>query len=268
MLGVHKKTSNVAVLLDTGRHPIAVTAKIQATKYFLRFSSLENTKLLHTYHESQKEKQTGPYMTYMVAMLDKIGLGNIWRDQLQESKEHTKSAVIIKNISQRLKDISSQTIISSLSSNSKLNFLKSLKTEHKIEPYLKIHNFQHRRAITKLRTSSHKLAIEVGRWEKVDRENRICENCLLEKIEDEHHFLFECHMHKQERLILCEKLQNIKKIDVHDDRIFTKQVFQIFQTDDLASLNAVGKYIMNSLKRRENTTLLTSPPNYSIYLNS
>ena len=43
---------------------------------------------------------------------------------------------------------------------------------------------------------------------------------------------------------------------------------QIFQTDDLASLNAVGKYIMNSMNRRENTTLLTSPPNYSIYLST
>ena len=32
LLGVHKKTSNIAVLLETGRHPVTLTAKIQAIK--------------------------------------------------------------------------------------------------------------------------------------------------------------------------------------------------------------------------------------------
>ena len=206
-------------------------------------------------------------MKFIITTLDKIGLGNIWRSQFQENTNNTKSKnATTRHILQRLRDISSQNILSSLASNGKLNFLQSLKTEHKFEPYLNIHNFQHRRAITKLRTSSHRLAIETGRWAKVDRENRICENCLLQKIEDESHFLLECHMHLQERLVLSEKIKNLGKIDMNKE--YMKLTKELFLTDHLASLNAVGKYIMNSLSKRENTRLLTSPPNFSIYLSS
>ena len=64
----------------------------------------------------------------------------------------------------------------------KLHFLAKLKNTHIFEPYLNINNFEHRRAITKIRTSSHKLEIETGRWNKMQRENRICKNCALGKI--------------------------------------------------------------------------------------
>ena len=265
LLGVHKKTSNIAVLLETGRHPITVTAKIQAFKFFSRLSSMKDNKLLYAYHESQKTQQTGPFMNFIVKTLDKIGLGYIWRDQLSnDTSENISANTTIKKVSMRLKDISSQEILGNLSTNGKLDFLKTLKTEHKTETYLRIHNFEHRRAITKIRTSSHNLAIESGRWEKKDRENRICENCLLNVVEDESHFLYECHMHIQERKILHEKLSEIGKISNNFQNFNT----QIFRTDDLASLNAIGKFVMNSLNRRENTTFLVSPPNYTVYISS
>ena len=73
-------------------------------------------------------------------------------------------------------------------------------------------------------------------------------------------------MHIQERLLLHQKIKNLGKTDMNTKNMtLTKE---IFLTDDLPSLNAVGKYIMNSLNKRENTTLLTSPPNFSIYLSS
>ena len=39
ILGVHKKTSNIAVLMETGRHPLSLTAKLQAVKYGVNTSS-------------------------------------------------------------------------------------------------------------------------------------------------------------------------------------------------------------------------------------
>ena len=63
-------------------------------------------------------------------------------------------------------------------------------------------------------------------------------------------------MHIQERLLLHQKMKNLGKTNTNTKNMtLTKE---IFLTDDLASLNAVGKYIMNSLNKRENTTLLTS----------
>ena len=265
ILGVHKKTSNIAVLVETGIHPLSLTSKMQAIKYFLRLPSIDKNKLLHTYHESQKIEKLGTFTKFITNSLDKIGMSSIWRDQLIENKDNSNDKKLAKSIKRRLEDISSQTITSKLAESSKLTFLASIKHEHKFEPYLNIHNFEHRRALTKLRTSSHKLEIEVGRWNDVQKEDRICKNCLLNKIEDEFHLLFDCHMHMRDRSKLFETLQ--QKIDVNTknkiDQVDT--INKIFASDDLSLLNAIGKFIKNSLQKRENTTLYTLPPHYVLY---
>ena len=55
-----------------------------------------------------------------------------------------------------------------------------------MENYLKIKNCQNRKAISKLRTSSHLLKIEKGRWTNIARENRICTRCRQNTVEDEY----------------------------------------------------------------------------------
>ena len=69
--------------------------------------------------------------------------------------------------------------------STKLGFLGILKQEHKIEKYLILDYLENRRAITKLRTSSHNLFIETGRWENIDRISRICKQCSKQEIKDE-----------------------------------------------------------------------------------
>ena len=134
---------------------------------------------------------TGPFTNFITNTLNMIGMGN--QDLSNDNK-------IMSEVKQRAKDISSQTLLNTLNENpSKLDLFSTLKTDHKFEKYLHINNFEHRRAITKLRTSSHKPEIETGRWSKIPRENRICKNCALNKIEDEYHLIFECQMHITER---------------------------------------------------------------------
>ena len=52
-------------------------------------------------------------------------------------------------------------------------------------------NFKHRKALTKLRKSDHKLNIEVGRHTKLSLSKRIFTFCNVD-IEDEKHFLLKC----------------------------------------------------------------------------
>jgi hypothetical protein len=51
-----------------------------------------------------------------------------------------------------------------------------------------VNNFELRRSFTKLRTSSHRLQIELGRYQGVPRHNRVCTKCSSNVIEDELHF--------------------------------------------------------------------------------
>ena len=55
--------------------------------------------------------------------------------------------------------------------------------------------------MTKFRISNHKLRIETGRYEKpkIDRCDRTCRLCLLNNVEDESHFIFDCPFYKFER---------------------------------------------------------------------
>ena len=48
------------------------------------------------------------------------------------------------------------------------------------------------RALVKLRISSHKLMIEIGRYNQTTKDNRHCPFCGCNVIEDEVHFLFQC----------------------------------------------------------------------------
>ena len=60
-------------------------------------------------------------------------------------------------------------------------FITQINQTYTFEPYLNIGNDNHRKARTKLRLSSHKF--EIGRWNKITRDERICRSCQLGKVE-------------------------------------------------------------------------------------
>ena len=49
-----------------------------------------------------------------------------------------------------------------------------------------------RRAITLMRTRSHRLKIETGGWLKIDATKRLCKSCNMQVIEDEAHVALTC----------------------------------------------------------------------------
>ena len=55
LLGVHRRTTNISILLETGRQPIALSAHVQSIKYFFRFHSTNKQSLLNLYYEKEKE---------------------------------------------------------------------------------------------------------------------------------------------------------------------------------------------------------------------
>ena len=127
-------------------------------------------------------------------------MSNVWIDLIEHDRNNLlEKPVISKSILIRFNDVFSQTALAHIQNTNKLTFLKSLKEVYKSEKYLKINNLGTRRAITKLRTSNHTLAIEAGRWTNIERGNRLCKQCTENKIEDEIHFLFQCTKYTAER---------------------------------------------------------------------
>ena len=85
-----------------------------------------------------------------------------------------------------------------------------------MENYI-IQNSLHRRhCFTKLRISSHLLAIETGRYTKplTPVEDTVCHLCQSNSVEDAYHLLITCAFYSKEREIFMAKLGEITNVDV------------------------------------------------------
>jgi hypothetical protein len=103
----------------------------------------------------------------------------------------------------------------------KLRTYRGFKNNKKTEPYLHvIENKKWRQAITRLRTSSHDLEIEKGRYLKIKEAERICKQCKTGEVEDECHFLIKCEAYSDERQALFKSISmqcnNFNKLSDHD----------------------------------------------------
>jgi hypothetical protein len=104
--------------------------------------------------------------------------------------------VFIQVFRQRLKDTFLQAWNEEINISTRADSYK-LFSDFGFKEYLNILKIKKfRQEFTRLRLSSHKLNIEVGRWHKpnpIPRNERLCTFC--NRLEDEFHFLFECKLY-------------------------------------------------------------------------
>ena len=65
------------------------------------------------------------------------------------------------------------------------------------EPYLEILDAKNAIILCKFRTTNHRLPIELGRWQNIERSNRICLLCDTNDIGDEFHYILQCRYFEQ-----------------------------------------------------------------------
>ena len=73
------------------------------------------------------------------------------------------------------------------------------KIEFCYEKYLDVLYPKARNMFCKFRCSSHNLMVEKGRFDDIERRNRLCEFCNMNCIEDEFHFLLVCPLYRDLR---------------------------------------------------------------------
>ena len=147
-------------------------------------------------------------------------------------KAHYADIGIVNMIRQRLKDIELQRWLSEINNDTrkdanqsnKMRTYRLFKTidNYKCEDYLhQVTNTRHRIALTKLRLSNHKLAIETGRYSRPFKKpaERICPVCKME-MEDECHFLNICPAYQEKKMFILEKEYRIKISRMSPNKIF------------------------------------------------
>ena len=84
------------------------------------------------------------------------------------------------------------------------------KTNFGLEKYLLLlKNSQQRKNLSRLHISAHRLYIEQGRYQGIPRQNRICNRCTSNEIDDEVHFLFSCTSSQDDRYYMNSKINSL-----------------------------------------------------------
>ena len=128
---------------------------------------------------------------------------------------------------------------------------------YKCEDYLhQVTNTRHRIALTKLRLSNHKLAIETGLYLRPFKKpaERICKICKIE-MEDECHFLSICPAYQEKRCSLLDYLEKEYRIKI--SRMSPNKIFMFLinpASGNAKTQKLIAKHIFECFEKGKGKT--------------
>ena len=249
LLGVRKQTASVAVLAETGRFPLLIRQKVAAIHYFFRILRLPSDSLLHTALMTLIDlSNQGQYnwVCKLKNIFSECSLSiNLLKYREYEKIDNDKTMQVAKTI---LYKMSEEDILETIHDGSfpKLRTYSLIKKDFRIEPHLLyVKNVKFCKAITRFRISSHNLEIELGRHKKpkIPAEERKCQKCNTEFVEDETHHLLVCSKFGKERKELISVFKNCYDDDMNtmqDGELFVK----ILSCKEKEMLYELGRYLV------------------------
>ncbi len=212
---------------ELGRYPIVISIIMNVMKYWkhIAHSTTNNSPLRAAYEEAMQGNSLYKSGVFIKKILQLAGMRWEGSDPGRYNIEQIKRA-LLGSYEKYWGGKVSQTS----ESQGKLSTYRQVKQGLKYENYLSdVKVKKHRKALTDLRISSHRLQIERGRYTKpmTARENRVCTWCSgIEKVyvEDEQHFLLECKQLEGLREEAMEKIKtrvpNVGVLSTKDQFIF------------------------------------------------
>ena len=258
LLTVNKNTSNLATLGELGRYRIQIII-IRIIKFWYRINELEENSLLkETLNEQLRAQNTNKHQWIHF-------VNQIW-NSLNIEKCFSESTVLnINDLTKKLttklqerfvkfwpRSIWSSNSVNNNPNGNKLRIYCHFKRSFVIESYLTFaKNPSHRKAICQLKTSSHSLMCEVGRFTKIPYDQQTCLFCSSKEVESELHFTFECQF--------CNNLRAgsiIKKVILPNQHLPPlRRFFSSLSTYHISVLRQLAKYVYNSFEKRQKSDM-------------
>ena len=190
---------------------MTIAAQCRNFKFWLTLTTNEYKLSQIAYNDIKWEENKTFWSKKIKSLLEQIGLGDLWM------KAYHGNIGIINIIRQRLKEISND-IRKDANKSNKMRTYRLFETtdNYKCEDYLhQVTNTRHRIALTKLRLSNHKLAIETVRYSRPFKKpaERTCPICKIE-MEDEYHFLNIYLAYQEKRSSLLDYLEKEYRIKI------------------------------------------------------
>ena len=181
-------------------------------KYWLKIVNTDENKFIKCIYQAMltdidiNDRKTN-WALLVNKLLSNLGFYEVWLQQNVGDVD-----IFLIRAKQRLKDNFVQKWNEELNQSSRAIFYRSI-ANFEFSAYLDIITFRKFRfALAKLRTSSHRLEVEMGRWARPERiafENRKCKHCQI--LEDEFHFILECPLYSNIRTLYVKRYEGCPK---------------------------------------------------------
>ncbi len=193
LLGVHKGACNIAVRSELGKYPLRFYILSQILKYYYRVKLGCKNMMLNNLFNELCDISVNPFSKLLTLLVDcKLTIDA----PLNRKQINTKIKKSLKSLDHVILDKWDNEI----DNNRKLITYNDIKESHDPEYYVKYVDDRYlRKYLTMLRLSCHPLAIETGRYKKIPQNLRICQNCNMNEIENEFHFVMKCTLYQQIR---------------------------------------------------------------------
>ena len=246
LLNVKMSTNSLSLYAEVGRFPLHIDRYVRMVKYFLKLHTvkqgnciLKQVVVLQRL-EIERKNNANNWSSKIRDILNQTGFTDVWL--FPESVNNDHFIPLFKN---RLRDQYITNWDVSVTSCSSMILYKELKPVFERSSYLDIvDNKKHRNIIAKLRLSSHKLSIETGRHQNIDRDQRKCILCNLNDIEDEFHFVLKCPYYNDVRNALIPKYYRIRP------NMF--KFIKLLNSSNKTVLRKLAMYCLTCFKIREN----------------
>ncbi len=250
-MGLSKFAPNSAANGDMGWKSSLHRQRVCIVRAWLRFINMDTDRLAskvfwYSYRTAQSGCKNWCYFT--MNMFNQLGIGQFTNRENCHSKtavlEHVNNCMELETQQEWHKNLYRNVNVG----GNKLRTYRKFKHEYKTEMYLKRPmSFKVRRSFSNLRCGTAPLRIETGRYEGKALEERICQCCDSNNIEDEMHFLIKCNAFKEERKILYAKVtQCVPDFNqLHDEDKF----LVLMSNDDICKLTASSCHNMMMQRR-------------------
>lgn len=255
-LGVNRHTPIIGLYGETGRFPLAIMFLLNSLKYISRIDRLNESSILYQCYSNNKLLEDKTSFCNRLKSVIKCIDGN----SVDIVGSMTTNCILKAKLQSTFQTFWHDSIHDDTKSvnGNKLRNYRIYKTNFRKEDYLNnLYYFPYRSKLANLRLSSHKLHIETGRYvnskERLNPEDRICNNCNLKLCEDEFHFIVICPNYSDIRKNMIDNIvskhPSISQLD--NDRLY------IWLMSNLNSyvITALAKFVTEAFKHRQSTSL-------------
>ena len=261
LLHVKRNTPLIGVRGELGRYPITIKAITRSIKYLNQIEKRAQGKLIKDAMQECIALENNGQTTWFSELhrfsqtLDiPIISPNNSKDQLKTFIRKTEKKLENKYDIFWHQQLNLSTSKVKNRGGNKLRTYNKIKQHFEFESYLgNIENTSHRKAVTQLRLSAHTLRIESQRGLIPDPKNRTCQQCNLNMMEDEIHFLTECPFYNQLRTQLDAKLTHIY---AYKDLSNENKLIWLLSNEDKEICKLVGKFVYDCFDLRKTNSVL------------